>query len=141
MPAMSATPETPPPAPAVGSIGWLDLTVPDAVRVRDFYAGVVGWTWSPVDMDGYADFCLNEPASGRTVAGVCHARGDNANLPPVWLLYVTVADLAASLAQVAALGGTAVTPVRDMGGAKMAVVRDPAGAMLALFQPAAAPSA
>jgi hypothetical protein len=127
------------PVPAAGSIAWADLTVPDAVRVRDFYAGVVGWTVTPVDMDGYEDFCLNEPASGRTVAGVCHARGSNANLPPVWLLYVTVADLDASLARVAALGGAPVTPVRDMGGSRMAVVRDPAGAMLALFQPAAAP--
>ena len=26
-----------------GTIGWRDLTVPDAAKVRDFYQAVVGW--------------------------------------------------------------------------------------------------
>lgn len=34
----------------VGSIGWIDLTVDDAPRVRDFYAAVVGWKPEPVPM-------------------------------------------------------------------------------------------
>ena len=34
--------------PAVGSISWVDLTVPDAPGVRDFYAAVTGWRPSPV---------------------------------------------------------------------------------------------
>ena len=45
---------------------------------------------------GYADYCMNEPESGQTIAGVCHARGVNANLPPQWLLYITVANLETS---------------------------------------------
>ena len=32
------------PKPAVGTIGWKDLTVENAERVRDFYMGVAGWT-------------------------------------------------------------------------------------------------
>ena len=36
--------------PAVGSIGWVDLTVEDAERVRDFYREVVGYTASEVAM-------------------------------------------------------------------------------------------
>lgn len=30
--------------PEIGAVGWFDLTVEDAESVRDFYAGVVGWT-------------------------------------------------------------------------------------------------
>jgi len=32
---------------SVGRIGWLDLTVPDAPEVRDFYRQVVGWSVEP----------------------------------------------------------------------------------------------
>lgn len=35
---------TTPPPPALGTIGWTDLTVPDAVAVRDFYVQVAGDT-------------------------------------------------------------------------------------------------
>jgi len=27
----------------IGTFGWVDLTVPDTERVRDFYKSVVGW--------------------------------------------------------------------------------------------------
>ena len=63
------------PAP-IGSVGWIDLTVPDAAAVRDFYQAVVGWTVSPVKMGDYDDFCMNPPSTGQPVAGVCHARGN-----------------------------------------------------------------
>ena len=69
----------------IGTVGWFDLTVPDAPAVRDFYGAVVGWTASEVPMDGYSDFCMRTP-SGKTVAGVCHERGSNAGLPAQWLL-------------------------------------------------------
>lgn len=122
-------------APQPGTIVWRDLTVADAEAVRDFYAAVVGWHTEPVDMGGYVDFSMVAPASGETVAGVCHARGSNADLPPQWLMYVTVADLDAALAACAEHGGeTAATP-RPLAGGRFAVVRDPAGAVLAVYEP------
>jgi uncharacterized protein len=33
-----------------GTVAWHDITVPDAERLRDFYAAVVGWRPEPVDM-------------------------------------------------------------------------------------------
>src|SRR5438128_803527 len=42
-------------------------------------------------MGGYSDFTMSPPGGGAIVAGVCHARGHNADLPPQWLIYVTVA--------------------------------------------------
>ena len=121
--------------PEVGEITWTDLTVPDAGAVRGFYEAVVGWTATPVDMGGYEDFCMNAPQSGRTVAGVCHARGQNAGLPAQWLLYINVADLVQSLAACKAKGGEAVTGIKEMPGiGRYCVIRDPAGAVCALFQ-------
>ena len=71
-----------------GKIGWIDLTVEDAPRVRDFYASVVGWKPDAVDMDGYQDFNMQLPESETPAAGVCHARGTNACLPPCWMSWV-----------------------------------------------------
>ena len=120
--------------PEIGSIAWVDLTVEAAEEVRDFYASVVGWRASPVDMGGYEDFTMVPPGSDEGVAGVCHARGPNAELPPQWLLYVVVAELEGSLARCRDLGGEIVAGPRAMAGGRMAVVRDPAGAVLALWQ-------
>jgi predicted enzyme related to lactoylglutathione lyase len=124
--------ETPP--PPVGSIGWFDLTVPDAVAVRDFYTAVTGWTAAGLDMGGYEDFVMSRP-DGDAVAGICHARGGNAGLPPQWLLYIIVADLDASLAQCLERGGEVITGPKGAGpGKRYAVIRDPAGAAAALFE-------
>lgn len=120
---------------AVGSIGWVDLTVPDADRVRDFYAQVTGWKPEPVDMGGYSDYTMTQPESGEGTAGVCWQRGGNADLPAQWLIYVIVADLDASMASCRELGGEVISGPKTMGAARYCVIRDPAGAVSALYQP------
>jgi len=113
----------------------MDLTVEDGEAVRSFYADVVGWTSESVDMGGYSDYNMCRPDDGAPVAGVCWARGGNEGLPPVWTLYVNVADLDASLVACEAGGGTIVRAVRSMGAlGRYALIRDPAGAVLALFE-------
>ena len=120
--------------PAVGSVGWVDLTVEDAPRRRDFYAAVVGWEATEVDMGGYSDFAMQGPA-GDPAAGICHARGVNADQPPVWLVYFVVADLDAAIAACRAGGGELVAPVRNAGpAARFAILRDPEGASFAIYQ-------
>ena len=93
------------PKPAVGTVSWTDLTVPEAKRISGFYEAVVGWKPVPLDMGGYSDFCMKTPAERKTVAGICHAKGNNANLPAQWLIYITVADLEASLRKCQAKAG------------------------------------
>ncbi|WP_422927809.1 VOC family protein [Singulisphaera sp. PoT] len=131
-------------APKPGTIGWIDLTVPNAEEVRDFYKAVVGWTASEIDMGGYSDFCMH-PATGdegeAPVSGICHARGTNASLPPAWLVYITVEDLDASARLCQELGGKILLGPRDSGGAgRYCVIEDPAGAVAALFCPAPPPA-
>ena len=114
---------------------WVDLTVENAGTVRDFYEAVVGFETSPVDMDGYSDFSMLPQGSTDPVAGVCHARGSNADIPPAWLVYFTVEDVAASAARCEELGGQLVVPPRGLAGGRFCVVKDPAGAVCALYQP------
>ncbi|MEO8593932.1 MAG: VOC family protein [Candidatus Solibacter sp.] len=121
-----------------GQIGWLDLTVADAPALRDFYSRVVGWTPSPVDMKGYQDYCMHPPGEAAPVAGICHARAQNTGLPPVWLVYITVADLEESLRHCQDLGGAILRPATGAGpSGRFAVIQDPAGAVCALFEAAA----
>jgi uncharacterized protein len=124
--------------PKPGTVSWFDLTIPNADAVRDFYGAVAGWSSMPVDMGGYNDYCMMPPRSKAPAGGICHARGENADLPPQWLIYITVPDLNASLKACTAKGGKVVRPAKSMGGARMAVVQDPAGAVAALYEPAPA---
>jgi predicted enzyme related to lactoylglutathione lyase len=116
----------------LGDIGWTDLTIPNAEEVKDFYQSVVGWQVEPLSMGDYDDYVM-KTAEGTGVAGVCHARGSNANIPPQWLIYVSVADVAESVKQCLAKGGKVVDGPRKMGKQDFAVIQDPAGAVLAII--------
>jgi predicted enzyme related to lactoylglutathione lyase len=119
----------------MGAIGWVDLTVPNATEVRDFYAAVAGWTPQDIAVGDYNDYGMNRP-DGETVAGICHARGSNTGLPAQWLVYVTVPDLDASLAACVARGGKIYREKRSLGAyGDLAVIQDPAGAVMGLIQP------
>lgn len=119
-----------------GRIGWVDITVDDAPGLKAFYQAVTGWGDEGVDMGGYQDWCMLDDG-GNAVAGICHARGVNADLPPQWLVYINVADLDGALAAVAEGGGEQLKGPTSMGTqGRYAVIRDPSGAACALFEPA-----
>src|SRR5437867_7758996 len=118
----------------IGSVSWTDLTVPNADKVRQFYEAVTGWKSKPLEMGGYNDYGMNLPTSGKTVAGICHARGENAELPPQWLIYITVADLEKSGRQCRTMGGKVLVGPREVGGqGRVAVIQDPGGGGGGLF--------
>ncbi|TDC85739.1 VOC family protein [Actinomadura sp. 7K507] len=120
----------------LGIVG-LDLTVPDAPRLRDFYAAVVGWGVSGLkngeNYDDNDDYFMTG-ADGVPVAGVCQRQGENADLPPQWLAYIAVDDLDARVAKCEELGGSVVTGIKGDGPGSYCVIKDPSGAVLALMQ-------
>ena len=120
-----------------GSITWIDLMVEHAEEVKNFYNKIVGWQSEPVAMGDYDDFNMIAPGSGQAVAGICHARGANADLPAQWLIYISVADVDESAAACVDLGGKIITEPKQMGKyGRVCVIEDPAGAVAALFEPA-----
>jgi predicted enzyme related to lactoylglutathione lyase len=113
----------------LGKILWTDLTVPNTEAVRDFYAAVASWSVQKYDDD------YNMLASdGNPAAGICHPVGQNASLPPQWLIYITVADLDASIAACQQHGGSVINGPRGEVGSRFCVIRDPAGAVAALIE-------
>jgi len=123
-------------AAPVGRISWLDLTVSDVSATRDFYRQVIEWSVQNVEMrdagERYADYnMLGE--DGNPAAGICHAHGVNAGLPPVWMIYLPVGDLSESLRRVKEEEGKIIKKMqREDGECVYAAVQDPVGAYLAL---------
>jgi len=77
---------------------------------------------------------MQTPDSKTDVAGVCHATGVNKDLPAQWMMYIKVADLDASIAQVVKLGGSVLTAIKKLSASShYAVIKDPAGAVCAIF--------
>lgn len=118
----------------MGVIEWVDLTVPNAGEIRDFYCKVIGWTAVPEVVDDYNDYSMIPPGSDEAITGICHAQGENADQPPVWMVYISVEDLDASLASCRELGGSVIIGPKPLGEDRYAVIKDPAGAILALYE-------
>ena len=120
----------------IGGIGWIDLTVPEAEKVKEFYKSVVGWKDDAVSMGDYDDFNMIKPGSNEPAAGICHARGTNAGLPAQWMIYINVENLDESISSCEEMGGKILSGPKNMSGyGRMCVIRDPAGAVATLFEP------
>ncbi|WP_426454727.1 VOC family protein [Paenibacillus sp. S-38] len=116
-----------------GKAAWTDLTIGGTENVRDFYKAVIGWTHQDLSMGEYSDYVMST-GEGEPAAGICHPRGGNAKLPPVWLVYFGVEDLAASLEQCRTRGGKVLAGPKGQGKGSYAVIEDPSGAVCALSQ-------
>jgi predicted enzyme related to lactoylglutathione lyase len=115
-----------------GKIVWHDLTVPNGDAVRDFYATVVGWKAEALPMGDYSDYMMS--ADSKVVSGICHQRGENANLPSQWMIYISVDNLAEVIEKVKANGGKIIEVRNDSEGKpQMAFIQDPAGAVAGLY--------
>lgn len=120
----------------LGSIGWVDLTIKDAPKIRDFYKSVVGWDSEGLSMGDYEDYVMTN-AAGDGISGVCHQQGFNSDQPTGWMIYITVADLSEAMKKVESEGGVIrKSPSKGPGPGRFAVIEDPAGNLCALFQPA-----
>lgn len=115
-----------------GTPSWVDLGTPDPVDAARFYSGLFGWTVAegPPEAGGYR-MCLLD---GKPVAGLGPQM--NADMPPFWTTYVSVADAGEIAAAIVDDGGSIVVEpfdVLDVG--RMAVASDPGGAVFSIWQP------
>lgn len=121
-------------SPSQGQIVWVDLTVPQADEIRDFYSQLVGWEPQPVDMGTYSDYNMTLPGTDTPAAGICYARGQNADLPAQWLIYISVEDLDQAMETCLSIGGKIVSAPAGGEHYRYCVVQDPAGAVVALVE-------
>lgn len=111
-----------------GDFIWYELLTSDADGAEKFYGDVIGWTARD---SGHPDvsYCLLS-ASGVDVAGLMQINDEMkaCGARPVWLGYIAVDDVDASVAAITKSGGTVHMPAMDMANVgRMAMVSDPQG--------------
>ncbi len=117
-----------------GSLGWAELDTPDVAGATAFYRDVFGWEC--VHQGRHTGEYYFWKRDGAEVGGMLSLAEPWAKgIPPHWLAYLGVESADATLALVAAKGGTAVTEVMEVAGRlRFAIVRDPQGAVFAIQQ-------
>jgi hypothetical protein len=118
----------------VGAVAWMDLTVPNAAKVKDFYSKVTGWKTQPLSMDEYEDYVMMSPKTKKSISGICHKLGNNTEFPSMWPIYIVVKNLTRRINAFKKNSGKIIIKTQKYGSVgKYCVIQDPAGAVCALF--------
>lgn len=117
-----------------GGFCWFELATPNVHAAKEFYSKMLGWNFS-------------ETSVGDTTYTIIHSADDEfggmweipatetKDIPPHWLGYIAVEDLAAKLKEAEQLGATIKVPTTTAGKyGKFAVIVDPTGAHVALWE-------
>ena len=124
---------------AHGTPSWTDLSTSDPQAAKAFYGPLFGWefTDNPTDQGGPYTMATKD---GKSVAAMMQQPPEQAEMgiPSMWNTYITVDDVAETVAKVEGAGGTIMMPPMDvMDAGKMAVLVDPTGAVFCVWQPLA----
>lgn len=116
------------PSGGIGKFNWNELMTSDAGAATAFYSNLFGWTAKPF---GHGmDYTVLE-SGGKPAAGLM--KSPEGGPPPMWMAYVTVVDINATVTKLLELGGKICKPpfhIPTVG--HIAIVQDPQGAMFGL---------
>jgi uncharacterized protein len=112
---------------------WYELLTADVERAHAFYGSVVGWTPVPhAAVPGYFLFAAGE----TTIGGLMQMPREAGISRPVWLGYVQVADVDATVAAAQADGARLCVPPTSIPGVgRFAMLLDPQGAAVYAMTP------
>lgn len=115
-----------------GGVAWDELHSKDFEASKRFYAEVFGWQFEPTsDTDDFRYF--TGQVGGEPVAGMMDAKQFlPAEVPSMWTVYFSVADVDAACEQVTAGGGRVTRPPEDTPFGRIAELADPSGAQFKL---------
>ncbi|MER7455564.1 VOC family protein [Micromonospora sp. NPDC126480] len=119
-----------------GALTWTELVTPDPEGAKVFYELVFGWQPEdpPADPGGHTGWRLGT----QIVAGMSTPLGDfPADTPAYWSVYFGAADVDATAARAAALGGEILVPPHDVPAGRYTSLRDPQGALFQTLTPPA----
>ena len=108
----------------------IELTTSDAKKAKTFYGALFDWNLQDHDMGGGTTYTMIEVGEG-VGGGIFQMQG----APTMWLPYVNVDDVKASVAKAKSLGAKIIRDVTEVPGmGHFAIFTDPQGAMLAFWQ-------
>ena len=121
-----------------GSFIWYELITPDPSGAKAFYDAVVGWDIDREAMPGPVEYRMIKRSDGGSAGGLLRLTDEMAShgARPVWLGYIAVDDVDASVAAIAQAGGTIQMPATDIPDVgRIAMAADPQGAPFYAMKP------
>jgi predicted enzyme related to lactoylglutathione lyase len=116
-----------------GSFCWNELQTRDTAAAKAFYSKVFGWEPNTADMDGmtYTEWKMGD----RSLGGMMEMSPDMPpQVPAFWLVYFSVDDCDATVAQANGLGATTMAPPMDIPPGRFAVLADANGASFGVIK-------
>ena len=121
-----------------GGFIWYELMTPDPAAAKRFYDPVVGWD---IDIDSVApsiEYRMIKRSDGGNAGGVLTLTDEmrSGGARPIWLGYLHVEDVDATVEAIKADGGEVMMPPWDQPGVgRLAMVTGPEGAPFYLMDP------
>ena len=120
-----------------GSHIWYELMTPDPDGATAFYGAVVpGWSIGD-PIGGDQDYRMINRSDGGFAGGVLGLTDEmrSHGAKPIWLGYVGVDDVDATVAEIEKRGGKALMPAFDIPQGRIAMVADPQGNPFYVMKP------
>lgn len=122
-----------------GRVSWNELVTSNSKSAAEFYGKLFGWQATPFVAKGapaggppYSVFKL-DPGDQMGVGGMLQA--PQPGMPSMWLAYVVVENVDASLKKAAGLGAKVCMEAMSIGEVgRVAVIQDPQGATIGLHE-------
>lgn len=115
-----------------GTFSWREMVTQDVEGSKKFYTDLLGWTVDTMDMGGGNSYNMFMQGD-HPVAGMM--KSPKEDVPSMWISYITVADLEATVEKAQALGAHLCMPITEIPGkGRFAGVADPQGAAIAFWQ-------
>jgi predicted enzyme related to lactoylglutathione lyase len=126
-----------------GEFCWNELITTDTGAAKKFYGELFGWEASDMDMEDTTYTMFRAPGAAEGPEGMAAGmmKSPMPEMPPFWLSYVVVEDVAATLAKAESLGATVVKGVTEIPMGTLAVFTDPQGATFAIWKKKKCPDA
>jgi len=115
-----------------GIFSWNELMTRDSDASSKFYTALFGWTSEDMDMGGFTYTMFK--TGGRAVGGMIVLPPEAESMPVMWMGYVTVQNLEASVAKAGELGAKVLKEITAIEMGRFAILADPQGAVIGLWQ-------
>ena len=116
-----------------GLFSWRELVTGDLEGSKKFYCDLLGYTTTDMDMgEGtYTMFMSGE----RPIGGMVQPPAGKGDVPTMWVNYITVEDLDATVEKAIAMGAKVCMPTTEIPGkGRFSGLSDPQGAAIAFWE-------
>jgi predicted enzyme related to lactoylglutathione lyase len=119
-----------------GIVSWNGLCTHDAEASASFYTQLFDWKVETMDMGANGTYTMFH-AGRRPAAGLITLPPEAKDGPTIWMGYITVQNLAESVAKARSLGARVCKDITSLPMGSFAVIADPQGAVFGLWEYAA----